>query len=85
MKECSRDIDFRSTIDRATFEAKAEKTFPTNVGTVAKVGDGGVCRNLGLTLEDVEAIEVIGGTVRVPTLQRLIDEEVFEGYWQVYR
>ena len=33
---------------------------------------------LGLTLEDVEAIEVIGGTIRVPALQRLIDEEVLK-------
>ena len=33
---------------------------------------------LGLTLEDVEAIEVIGGTVRVPAIQRLIDEVVLK-------
>jgi len=71
------DIDFRSTIDRATFEAKAEKTFQRMLEPLRRLVTVELPK-LGLTLEDVEAIEVIGGTVRVPTLQRLIDEEVLK-------
>jgi len=71
------DIDFRSTIDRATFEAKAEKTFQRMLEPLRRLVTVELPK-LGLTLEDVEAIEVIGGTVRVPALQRLIDEEVLK-------
>ena len=71
------DIDFRSTIDRATFEAKAEKTFHRILEPLRRLVTVELPK-LGLTLEDVEAIEVIGGTVRVPAIQRLIDEVVLK-------
>lgn len=71
------DIDFRSTIDRATFEAKAEKTFQRMLEPLRRLVKVELPK-LGLTLEDVEAIEVIGGTVRTPALQRMIDEEVLK-------
>ena len=38
------DIDFRSTIDRATFEAKAEKTFQRILEPLRRLVAGGVTK-----------------------------------------
>ena len=72
------DIDFRSSIDRETFETLAEKTFQRMLEPLRRLVDIDLPK-LGLTLQDIEAVEVIGGSVRIPGIQRLIEEEVLKG------
>ncbi|KAG4958229.1 hypothetical protein JHK87_034862 [Glycine soja] len=65
------DVDFRSTITREKFEELCEDIWEKSLLPVKEV-----LENSGLSLEQIYAVELIGGATRVPKLQLDIGQNV---------
>ncbi|KAL2585522.1 hypothetical protein AAZV13_13G003200 [Glycine max] len=63
------DVDFRSTITREKFEELCEDIWEKSLLPVKEV-----LENSGLSLEQIYAVELIGGATRVPKLQAKLQE-----------
>lgn len=63
------DIDFRSTITREKFEELCEDIWEKSLSPVKEV-----LEHSGLSLEQIYAVELIGGATRVPKLQAKLQE-----------
>ncbi|TKY47918.1 Heat shock 70 kDa protein 17 [Spatholobus suberectus] len=63
------DLDFRSTITREKFEELCEDIWEKSLLPVKEV-----LEHSGLTLEQIYAVELIGGATRVPKLQAKLQE-----------
>lgn len=63
------DLDFRSTITREKFEELCQDIWEKSLVPVKEV-----LENCGLTVDEIYAIELIGGATRVPKLQAKLQE-----------
>ncbi|KAK7327235.1 hypothetical protein VNO80_31600 [Phaseolus coccineus] len=63
------DVDFRSTITREKFEELCEDIWEKSLSPVKEV-----LEHSGLSLEEIYAVELIGGATRVPKLQAKLQE-----------
>nr|KYP69334.1 Hypoxia up-regulated protein 1 [Cajanus cajan] len=63
------DIDFRSTITREKFEELCEDIWEKSISPVKEL-----LEHSGLSLEQIYAVELIGGATRVPKLQAKLQE-----------
>lgn len=71
VESLAEDIDFRTTIDRQTFEGKVterglDKRFPQPIDRALK--------NAGLSLNDIKSVVLVGGTTRVPLVQAALKQ-----------
>eukprot|EP00249_Psilotum_nudum_P022820 c28651_g1_i2 orf=645-3266(-) len=63
------DLDFRSTISRVKFEELCKDLWEQALGPIKEV-----LKHSGLTVEDLDGVELIGGATRVPKLQAVLSE-----------